>query len=94
MTNKREYDAFVDDPESLPDGEVSIAIRDLAPPDRRKKYLTRYVKAQIARDPKQIPDGDILWLRWQRGRLNPEPRAMKILAELGEFFPKKMIFKT
>lgn len=91
---KKEYDAFVDNPESLPDGEVAIALRELTPADRKKKYLTRYVRALISRDPRKIPDGDILWLRWQRGRLNPEPRSIKILEELGEFFPKKAIFKT
>ena len=89
-----EYDTFVDDPNALLEGEVAIAIRELSPEDRRTKYKTRYVKAQISSSPDKIPGGDILRLRWQRGRLYPEPWAIKILEELGEFMPKRAASKT
>ena len=85
---KKEYDSFIDNPEGLADGEIKLAVRELTPDDRRKKYLTRYVKAQISRDPAKMPDGDVLWLRWQRGRRYPKPFAVKIVQELGEFLPK------
>ena len=85
---KKEYDSFIDNPEGLADGEINLAVRELTPDDRRKKYLTRYVKAQISRDPAKMPDWDVLWLRWQRGRRYPKPFAVKIVQELGEFLPK------
>ena len=85
---KKEYDSFIDNPEGLADGEMNLAVRELTPDNRRKKYLTRYVKAQISRDPAKMPDGDVLWLRWQRGRRYPKPFAVKIVQELGEFLPK------
>ncbi len=88
---KREYDSFVDNPEKLADGEINLAIRELTPKDRKKKYFTRYVRAQISRDPEKMPDGDVLWLRWQRGRKYPQPFAIKILQELGEFLPKEKV---
>ncbi|MDO8785291.1 MAG: hypothetical protein Q7J12_03650, partial [Syntrophales bacterium] len=69
---KNEYDSFVDDPSTLSDGEVDIAIRELTPENRKKKYRTRYVRAKISKNPENMPDGDILRLRWQRGRLHPE----------------------
>ena len=91
---KKEYDSFMDNPETLVDGEISLAIRELTPDNRKKKYLTRYVKAMIFRDPGKMPDGDVLWLRWQRGRLYPKPFAIKIVEEIGEFLPKTNIFRT
>lgn len=89
---KKEYDSFVDKPDALADGEISLAIRELTPDNRRKKYLTRYVKCVICRDPEKMPDGDVLWLYWQRGRRYPKPFAIKILEELGEFLPKEIMF--
>jgi len=86
---KKEYDAFVDDPARIPDGVVELAIRELTPENRREKYFTRYVRAQISRNPDTIPDGDILRLRYYRGRLSDIVWSMKILEELGEFLPKK-----
>lgn len=85
----KEYDAFVDDPSTIPDGVVELAIRELTPEDRRRKYFTRYVLAEISRDPAKLPGADILRLRWQRGRLSDQVWAIKILEELGEFKPKK-----
>ena len=90
--SKKEYDSFVDNPDGLADGEVALAIRELTPDNRRRKYLTRYVKCIIYHDPEKMPDGDVLWLRWQRGRRYPHPFMIKIVEELGEFLPKEVMF--
>jgi hypothetical protein len=90
---KNVYDTFVDDPKLLPDGgQVDIAIRDLNP--GKEKYATRYVRARIASSPEALPEGDVLWLRYQRGRLHPKPWAIQILEELGEFKPAEAVQKT
>lgn len=89
---KKEYDSFVDNPDALADGEIALAIRELTPDNQRKKYLTRYAKCMICRDPQKMPDGDVLWLRWQRGRQYPSPFAIKIVEELGEFLPKEIMY--
>jgi hypothetical protein len=86
---KKEYDAFVDDPTKMQDGTVELAIRELTPDNRREKYYTRYVRAQISSNPDTLPDGDILRLRYQRGRLSDGIWAIKIIEELGDFIPKK-----
>lgn len=89
---KKEYDSFVDNPDALADGEADLAVRELTPDNPRGKYLTRYVKCMICRDPEKMPDGDVLWLRWQRGRRYPKAFAITIIEELGEFLPKRAIF--
>ena len=94
---KKEYDTFTDNPQTVPATvmEVSLAIRELTPDDRKKMYLTRYVKANVCGDPDKMPEGDVLWLRWQRGKLYPKPAAIKILGELGEFMPRGIpLFQT
>jgi hypothetical protein len=87
---KKEYDSFVDNPEKLPGGEMALAIRELTPDNPRKKYLTRYVKCVIACNPETMPEGDVLWMRWQRGRKYPKPFAIKIVEELGAFLPREV----
>lgn len=89
---KKEYDSFIDNPDALADGEIALAIRELTPDNRRRKYLTRYARCIISRDLQKMPDGDILWLRWQRGRRHPKPFAIKIVEELGEFLPKEVMY--
>lgn len=88
--SKKEYDAFVDDPATISDGIVELAIRELTPENRREKYFTRYVLAQISRDPDTMPDGDVLRLRYQRGRLSDNKWSIKIQKELGDFLPKEV----
>lgn len=81
----QEYDAFVDDPPSMPEGEIVLDIRELTPSDRRKKYRARYVSAVINRNPDRERD-DLLWLRYRRGaRLHPQPFRIKITAESGPY---------
>ncbi len=85
---KKECDSFVDDPSQLPaEGEVSLVIRELTPEDRRKKYMSRYVRARVSNDPDKLPDGDVLWLRWQMGKPHPKPWAIKVLEYLGDYLP-------
>lgn len=78
---KKVYDTFLDDPSSLPQGEaVELLIRNLTP--GKEKYDTIRVKAVVSRDPAQLAEGDVLWLRWTRGSLQKEPWAIKIIEEL------------
>lgn len=90
----KEYDTFVDDPTTLAEGEMAIAIRELTPENRRKKYLTRYVRAAISKKPPVDSETGILYLRYQRGRLYREPWSIRIIEELGEFMPKKAKVQT
>jgi hypothetical protein len=90
-----EYDTFVDNPDTIPDGKVNIAIRELTPKDPRKKYFTRYVEAEIKKLAEgEEAKGDKLRLRWNRGRLHPGTWEIKVLKELGEFMPKQTKAKT
>ncbi|HKZ51133.1 MAG TPA: phenylphosphate carboxylase subunit gamma [Dehalococcoidia bacterium] len=77
----RGYDTFCDTPMDLKEGEGTLALRQLNPDDRRKKYVTRYVRAFISPSPEAYED--LLWLRYQRGRLHPEPWSVRIVEELG-----------
>ena len=81
---KREYDIFVDSLDELAQGdEIAITIRDLTP--GRCKYDSRYVKAMVSSSPEQLPGADTLWIRFQRGQKHPQPWAIKIIEELGEY---------
>lgn len=83
------YDAFIDDPSTVKDGVMQLAVRELDPEDRKRKYFTRYVEAEIKRVPEgKEPKGDSLRLRYNRGRLHKGVWEIKILKELGEFLPK------
>ena len=84
---KKEYDTFCDNPDTLPEGDTVIVVRELTPDDRRQKYFTKYIKARISRDPKKYPD--TLYLRWQRGIKNPQPWSIEVLEEVGEYLAKK-----
>lgn len=79
----KEYETFVDKLENLPEGkEVQLVIKDLTPGPR--KYDNRIVKAIVRSSADKEPDDDTLWVRSSAGLLYPEPRAMKILGEVGE----------
>ena len=87
---KKEYDCFVENPEKLVDGEISMAIRELTPDDRKKKYFSRYVRFEIRVNPDDLPDGDILWTRYNYGARYEKPFGIKILEELGPYRPEKV----
>jgi len=84
---KKEYLAFVSEfgIENLEDldgkKEIDIIIKDLTP--GRYKYESRFVRARIATSEK-LPEGDILWVRFQHGQMNPDRFAIEIIEELGE----------
>ncbi len=81
---KKEFDTFVENLQELPDGqECRLTIRDLTP--GRRKYENRYVRALVSSSPERLPDGDTLWLRFSTGFLYPQPWAIKVVEELGEF---------
>ena len=88
---RKEYDAFIDDPKSVPEGkEINIAIRELTPEDRKLKYRTRYVTAVLTRNPDKEKE-DLLWLRFNRGSLYDKPFGIKIVKELGPFEVKERL---
>ncbi len=83
----KEYLTFVDNPKDLPVGEeIELSIRDLTP--GCEKYDCHNVRAVVADSPDKLPGSDVLWFRSLAGLLYPEPWAIKIIAELGEYIPK------
>jgi len=85
----KEYDTFVNSLEELPQGkEIDITLRDLTPGPY--KYETRYVKAIVSSRPEELPGADILWIRFQRGGKHPQPWAIRVLEELGEYKVKPL----
>ena len=84
---KKEYVTWLIRDEHLAEGrELELTIRDLTP--GREKYSGRNVKAILSRSPDKLPDGDILWIRSGTGVLHPEPWAIKITGDLGEFLSR------
>lgn len=45
----------------------------------KETYEQVYVKAIISKDPAKVPEGDILWVRDLKGKLYPQPWAIKII---------------
>ncbi len=94
-----EYDAFVEDPEKLPkigekELEADLTLRELTPQDRKEKYTSRFVRAFISRERERFPEAGVLWVRYERGALYPEPWYIKIVEELGPFRVKKAEVRT
>ena len=85
-----EYDTIIVKKEEIPaeDKEILLTVRELTPKDRKMKYGERYVRAVISGEAKQYPD--VLWLRFQSGKLDPKPRSIKIIKDEGElmFVPR------
>ena len=83
---RKEYDTFVDKLSDLMEKrEVELTVRDLTP--NRHKYESRYVRAIPSSSVDQLPEGDVLWIRFGMGFKHPEPWAIKITGELGEYQP-------
>ncbi len=82
---KREYLTFVRQFKDLREGKLELFIKDLTPGPR--KYDTKYVRAEIFRDPEKMMNGDILRIRSESGILLPQPWGIKILEELPESVP-------
>ncbi len=82
----REYDTFVDDISSIKEGEeITIAIRET------DIYKTRVVKAVVSPNKEALPDGDVLWMRYNRGYLRPEPWYIKIKEDIPGLLVKEAI---
>jgi hypothetical protein len=82
----KSYDTYINDLHELSDGkEYKILIRDLTP--GRTKYISRYVKALVSTSSENLAGADVLWIRFPVGIQHPEPWAIKILEELGEYKP-------
>jgi hypothetical protein len=85
---KKEYDTFVETLQDLPQGqETELTIRDLTP--GRSKYDGRCVRAVVSPSRDELPEGDVLWIRFYTGVLHPQPWAVKIIQELGEYLAKR-----
>ena len=86
----KEYETFLltEKIEEIPlNREFEIWVRELTPEDRRKKYLRRFVRAVIFRDPDREKD-DIVWFVFQRGIRHEEPFGIKIVQVLGDIKPE------
>lgn len=78
---KKEYDTFVGSLDELAQGqEIELFIRDLTPGPR--KYDNKHVKAIVSSAANQLPEADILRLRFKTGVVHPEPWRIKIVSEL------------
>ncbi|MBI2831873.1 MAG: phenylphosphate carboxylase subunit gamma [Chloroflexi bacterium] len=73
-----EYELFlIKDFSELKEGvETIVNVRDLATVE------TRQVKAILSSKPGELPGGDTLWIRWQRGQKHPQPWAIKIIQDI------------
>ncbi len=81
---QKEYLTFVGKLADLPQGEeIELLIKDLVP--GRRKYDAHYVRALVASDPEKLPESDVLWIRGWVGVLYPQPWAIRITREVGEF---------
>ena len=82
---KKEYVTFVRRLSDLSDGKQTLFIKDLTPGPR--KYDTKLVRAELARNSRNLPDGDTLWIRSETGHLHPQPWSIQILEELPPYVP-------
>lgn len=82
---RKEYVTFVRRLSDLSDGKQALFIKDLTPGPR--KYDTKLVLAELARDSGKLLDGDTLWIRSETGHLHSQPWRIKILKELPPYVP-------
>ena len=81
-----EYLTFIETLKELPERqEVELYVKDLTP--GVGKYDTRYVRAIVSSSPDKLPGADTLWIRFSMGVLHPQPWAIEIVRELGEYKP-------
>jgi hypothetical protein len=82
----KEYVAYVRDPQQVPQGqEMLLVVRDLTPGSR--KYDARVVKAILSETAPGSKKSDIIFLRSGTGILDPKPRGIKIVKEMGTSLP-------
>lgn len=82
---KREYVTFVRKISDLGEGKQALFIKDLSPGPR--KYDTKLVRAELARQGEGRPHDDVLWVRSETGYLHPQPWDIRILEELPPHVP-------
>ena len=76
-----QYDTYVNTLEEIPQGqEVELFVRDLTPGP--SKYSAKHVKALVSSSAEQLPEGELLWLRFMTGVKHPEAWRIKIIAEI------------
>ncbi len=81
---KKQYMAWIEDPERITEQlELTLTIRDMEP--GRRKYRAINVTAVIS--PGEIPESDVLWVRYPNGLLMHQPWSIKIVKELEGFTP-------
>jgi hypothetical protein len=82
----KSYEAFLADPENVPQGvEIRLFVKDLTSGPR--KYDSRFVKARVSSSPDRLPGSDTLRIRSLDGKLHPNLFAIQIVQELGEYVP-------
>ncbi len=83
-----EYDTFVlkDLTDLKEKVGIELNIRSLEP--GHYKYEAKIVKAEVSSDADEFPDK--LWIRFQKGELQPEPWSIKILEEVDRI-PKQFL---
>jgi hypothetical protein len=80
----KKYEAFLADPESIPEGvEIRLFIKDLTPGPQ--KYDARFVKAVVSSSPEHLPGSAMLRLRSLDGKPHPKTLAIRVVEDLGEF---------
>ncbi len=76
-----EYDTYVTALDEIPQGqETELFVRDLTPGQR--KYCARHVEAVVSSAAGQLPEGELLWVRFKTGVIHPEPWRIKIVNEI------------
>lgn len=81
---RKQWMAWLENPDSVKGPQdMTLTIRDMTP--GRHKYEARNVQATVS--PTEMPDADVLWVRYANGRLITRPWTIKIIKELPEFFP-------
>lgn len=75
--------AWIENPDNIKgEQELTLTLRDLTP--GREKYSAKKVVAIVS--PKPMPKSDVLRVRYENGRLMPEPWAIKIVKEVENFY--------
>ncbi len=83
---RKEYDTFVEKLTDLTEKkEVDLTIRDLTP--GQHKYESRYVRAILSSSSDELPESDLLWIRFGMGFKHTNRWAIKIVGERGEYQP-------
>ncbi len=78
----KEWQTFVRRFSDMKEGERELFIKDLTP--GKRKYDTKHVIAQVAKEKEGLKDPDILWVRGESGERHRNPWYISIRQELKE----------